>query len=365
MDVIMSLSRHQARVRLLALLAAGLGAYLLLRALPALLQGAWQIAALWGLTAAFGLWLWRADGAAARTAAASGSRRGAWASLALVAVAVLLLGAGCAASARPSLLERTVNRLFGPPPVQMRESYAANPGGSSVDHSAFDALLQRHVDSGGMVDYAGLQADAAQLDAYIASLATVPVDSLGRDARLALLINAYNAFTLRLILDHYPVASIRDIPDAERWDHVRWSIGGKAFSLNQIEHEQIRAHFAEPRIHFALVCAAWSCPKLRAEAYVAECLEAQLADQTAWVHARDRWLIWDPDTGRLGLTRLYQWYAGDFDQAAGSVSAYVARYHAGVAAALAAGRSPEIYWLDYDWDLNDQARHGHETATEP
>ena len=78
-----------------------------------------------------------------------------------------------------------------------------------------------------------------------------------------LLINAYNAFTLRLILDYYPVRSIKDIRASKRWDDQRWRIGEAVFSLNQIEHEQIRPKFAEPRIHFALVCAAIGCPKLR------------------------------------------------------------------------------------------------------
>src|SRR5690606_18585297 len=109
------------------------------------------------------------------------------------------------------------------------------------------------VDAQGMVDYAGLAADTAALDGYIASLADVDLDVLSRDERLALLINAYNAFTLRLILDHYPVASIKDIPEAERWKAERWDLGGKTVSLDTIEHVMIRPVFNEPRIHWALV----------------------------------------------------------------------------------------------------------------
>ena len=119
---------------------------------------------------------------------------------------------------------------------------------------------------------------------------TAPIDELGRDERLALLINAYNAFTLRLILDHYPVASITDIPADQRWDAVRWRLAGETYSLNQIEHELVRPNFREPRIHFALVCAAVGCPPLRTEAYTGELLEEQLEGQTRYSHAHDRWL---------------------------------------------------------------------------
>jgi hypothetical protein len=96
---------------------------------------------------------------------------------------------------------------------------------------------------------------------------------MGRNEKLALLINAYNAFTLKLIVERLPVQSILDIPAAERWDAVRWKVGGQVWSLKQIEHEQIRPKFTEPRVHFALVCAAVGCPPLRNEAYDASRLD--------------------------------------------------------------------------------------------
>ncbi len=252
-------------------------------------------------------------------------------------------------------LHRWGVKAFGPPSVVMAEAYAESPAASAtkVDHSNFDSLLKKHVDPDGWVDYEALGKDAAQLDRYIASLADAPFDELGRDDKLALLINAYNAFTLRLILDYYPLNSIRDIPDAKRWDHKRWHLAGKTYSLNQIEHELIRAKFKEPRIHFALVCAAYSCPKLRNEAYTGERLEEQLSDQTAYTHSHPRWYKFDKRNNTLYLTALYDWYGDDFKAVAGSVLDYVADQAPEVRQAINAGQKPTIKWLDYDWKLND------------
>lgn len=230
----------------------------------------------------------------------------------------------------------------------------AMPVDRAFDHSAFDALLAKHVDKDGWVDYEGLHKDAALLDSYIASLGNAPFAELGRDQKLALLINAYNAFTLRLILDHYPIKSIKDIPSAKRWDAKRWRISTMTLSLNQIEHEQIRPKFAEPRIHFALVCAAIGCPKLRNEAYQAERIEEQLEDQTRYLHSHDRWFGYQPGAKEVHLTKLYKWYGADFEQVAGSVLDFAARYSSALKIAIEKDKTPRIKWLDYDWTLNDR-----------
>jgi len=253
--------------------------------------------------------------------------------------------------------QNALRGLFGPPQVQMSETYVDKPDGPSFDHSTFDALLSRHVNDRGGVDYAGLMRDRDTLNAYLKRVAAAPFEKMGRDQKLALLINAYNAFTLELILEHYDdgkLDSIRDIPSAKRWDAVRWRVGKHTWSLNQIEHEQIRPHFAEPRIHFVLVCAAVGCPPLRSEAYVADQLDEQLADQTRYVHTHDRWYRFNTDRNVVHLTQLYDWYGGDFEQAAGSVLAYVAQYDAKLKQRLDAGQKPKITWLDYDWSLNSQ-----------
>ena len=247
-----------------------------------------------------------------------------------------------------------IRGLFGPPAATLQESYSGKSDDTTFDHSQFDSLLRKHVSEGGWVDYEGMKADSANLDAYIASLEKAPFDKLGRDEKLALLINSYNAFTLRLILDHHPVKSIKDIPDAKRWADKRWKVAGNTWSLNRIEHEQVRPKFREPRVHFALVCAAVGCPPLRSEAYTGAKVEEQLADQTRYVHTHERWFRFDSKSSVAQLTKLYDWYGDNFKQVAGSVLAYAAKHSKELQAALDAKSSPRIEWLDYDWRLNSR-----------
>ncbi|MDA7978742.1 MAG: VTT domain-containing protein [Pirellulales bacterium] len=248
--------------------------------------------------------------------------------------------------------------LFGPPPVVSQETYTDILDGPNFDHSQLDALLTRYVNERGGVDYAGLMSERKVLQAYIASLGKAPFAELDRNEKLALLINAYNAFTLELVLEHWNngrMTSIKDdIPAEDRWDVERWKVGGSTWSLNQIEHDQIRPHFKEPRIHFALVCAAVGCPPLRSEAYTAERLEEQLADQTEYVHTHDRWFQLDADRNQVRLTQLYTWYRDDFEQSAGSVLQYAAQHSAELKRLLEAGKAPRKVWLNYEWALNSQ-----------
>lgn len=273
----------------------------------------------------------------------------------LIAVAgTLAVLAACA-----QMTKGRLGSMFGPPKATLHEAYVSTPTGAVFDHSAFDTVLKEHVSaSGGFVDYEALKKDAAGLDAYIATIAKVDIDTLGRDERLAFLINAYNAFTLRLILDHYPVDSIKDIPSNQRWDAKRWTIGGGTYSLNQIEHELIRPKFAEPRVHFALVCAAIGCPPLRNEAYTGSRLEEQLTDQSRYVHTHARWFRLNESKGELALTALYNWYGGDFTQKASSVVAYAAQFSPDLVRLINAGKEPRVTFLDYSWKLNSVANRG-------
>jgi hypothetical protein len=258
---------------------------------------------------------------------------------------------------QPGPVRRVAIRLFGPPVVAMAEVHTgSSEGATTFDHSALGALLAAHVDADGRVDYAGLEGRREELRGYLAAVGTADPQALGRDELLALLINAYNAFTLELILEHYPVGSIRDIPEDRRWKAQRWTIGGESHSLDRIEHERIRGEFREPRIHFALVCAAEGCPPLRAEAYVGARLDAQLDDQMRRVHGDRRWIRYEPGAERIELTALYEWYAGDFEQVAPSVLDYVARYRDDLAGDLAGGHVPAVRYLEYDWSLNDARR---------
>ncbi len=204
--------------------------------------------------------------------------------IALAVAALVMVGAASTLVANSKGFENWLMGLFGPPRVEMKEAYAAagaegNEAGASFDHSTLDALLHEYVDDDGWVDYRGMKAVEPELDDYLTAVAAAPFDALGRDEKLALLINAYNAFTLKLIVEHLPLDSIMDIAAAERWDAVRWNVGGNVWSLNQIEHEQIRPKFVEPRIHFAVVCAAVGCPPLRPEAFDPACLDEQLPSE--------------------------------------------------------------------------------------
>lgn len=252
-----------------------------------------------------------------------------------------------------------------PPSVSSREAYAPSPSGPAFDHALFDQLLGDYVDEAGYVDYEGLRQEPGRLERYLQQVADAPFDDLGRNEKLALLINAYNAFTLQLILEHYPVETIMDIPRHTRWDEPRWQIGSHTWSLAEIEHEQIRPKFEEPRIHFALVCAAVGCPPLRDEAYTGERIDEQLEDQARYVHRRDRWVRFDDVQGVVFLTMLYRWYAGDFQQAAGSVLQYAAQYSSDLEQALENSDSPQIRHIDYDWRLNGLQNKPTDTSEPP
>ncbi len=280
-----------------------------------------------------------------------------WGTAALCGVALLLVAAAGCAQLRPETSRKILGRLFGAAPeVELRETYEASESdGPGFDHSLLDELLARHVNERGGVDYEALAQQREQLQRYIGSLADAPMDEMSRDERLALLINAYNAFTLELILEHYPLEEIKDIPAGRRWKDRRWKVGGHTWSLDDIEHKQIRPNFREPRIHFALVCAAVGCPPLRRNAYSAVRLEEQLEEQARYVHEHPRWFRYDPDRDRVWLTSLYRWYGGDFEQVAGSVLAYAARYNPDLKTALESGQKPDVTFLDYDWSLNSAA----------
>jgi len=261
------------------------------------------------------------------------------------ALSTLTLGLGACASL-PLQTNPVVLALFGPPRPELSEAYAESGSGARFDHSGFDQLLRAHV-ADFQVDYDGLRAEEASLDRYLESVATAPFDALDRDAKLAFLINAYNAFTLKLILDNggSELASIRDIPSAERWDAERWTLAGRTVSLSSLEHEELRAKFVEPRIHFAINCASVGCPPLRNEAYTADRLEEQLEDQARIIHTDPRWTQIEGRT--VQLSSLYLWYESDFSQVAGSSLGFASTWRP----ELAEGEW-KIVWKDYDWALN-------------
>ena len=161
-------------------------------------------------------------------------------------------------------------------------AYAVAATSAVVDHSAFDKLLHKHVNAQGLVNYQGFKADEVAFNQYLAMLSkNPPAANWPKNDQMAYWINAYNAYTIRLILDHYPVESIKDIGSKIKipfvttpWAAKFFSIGGERMSLDNIEHGILRKKFDDPRIHFSLVCASMSCPRLRNEAYTADKLNA-------------------------------------------------------------------------------------------
>lgn len=229
----------------------------------------------------------------------------------------------------------------------------------TIDLRIWDELLQRYVDDLGRVNYRRWKAEGADvLRVWLESLADVDLaDFTDADARLALWLNAYNAIAISQVLEVYPIASIRPkvlgIPNwlsfLDFFTRSNTIIGGKKYSLNQIEHAILRPEFAEPRIHFALVCASVGCPLLRRGAYFPESVRTQLeADASRFIHNPDK-VRYDAQKKTLYLSKIFKWYGEDFVKAAGSVAEYVGGY---LGPEAAVGDGWAIVFLPYDWNLN-------------
>lgn len=236
-------------------------------------------------------------------------------------------------------------------------------------HHAWTQLLERHVawrsnGHASVVDYAGFQQDMDELKAYLSQLSAVMPDEYRRwqaSQRLAFLINAYNAFTVKLVADHYPVDSIKDIGGlfSSPWRQAFIPLLGQTLTLDQIEHGLIRepGTFDEPRIHFAVNCASIGCPALRDEAFVAERLNEQLEDsQLRFLSDRSR-NRYDPIRQRVQISRIFDWYGDDFSKKWGSLDNYLNQHLQPLSNPSGQHVPPEklrIEYLDYDWDLNDK-----------
>ena len=235
-------------------------------------------------------------------------------------------------------------------------------GSETFDHVDWDEILSAYVRDGGRhFDYAGLKREEAKLHRYLDRLAEADLASLLPTELEALLINAYNAFTIRTVLDHvteeggYQIESIRDVPDVfSREAHV---VGGFTLSLDNIEHNILRPYFKDPRIHFSVNCASTSCPPLAARAFLGDTLDRQL-------DAATRATLSNPDyvqveDGALVLTKILEWYGGDFVNpdfrgAEDTLPAFIARYATEDVRAFIEAKDTDvpIRFRDYDWRLN-------------
>lgn len=259
---------------------------------------------------------------------------------------------------------------------------SANAQAFDHSHAAFTALLKKHVvviDGGksSAVRYAELQKDRAALKTYLASLSAVKetdFNTWSKPQRMAFLINAYNGFTLELMLQHYPVKSIKDIGGTfdNRWKRKFFQLFGQDSFLDKIEHEILRKQGAynDVRIHYAVNCASIGCPALREEAFIAERLDKQLEEQAVrFLSDRSRNRFSKGANGKLEVSMIFKWFSEDwersytnFDGKAAPIKSredYFARYAALLAdnpadqQKIASGKV-NITYLDYDWAINDQ-----------
>lgn len=212
------------------------------------------------------------------------------------------------------------------------------------DHQAFDALLRQYVDSKGQVNYTAFKQAENQLGAYLNTLSlATPAEGWAKNEALAYWMNAYNAYTLKLILQNWPLSSVMDLHGGKPWD-VKWiELAGKTYSLNQIEHQIIRPQFKDARIHFAVNCAAKSCPPLYNRAFTSQGLNSTLERLTkAFINNE----AYNKTAGTTAqVSKLFDWYQEDF----GNLRTYLNTY---LNTPLEADSS--IGFLDYDWALNSR-----------
>lgn len=227
--------------------------------------------------------------------------------------------------------------------------------GSAVpDHEGWTALLEQYVADDGLVNYQGLLDDKDRLNAYTQLLAdNPPAENWTKEEQLAYWINAYNAFTVKLIVENYPLESIKDLNPtiaiplvSTIWNKEWFEIGGEGFSLDRIEHKILLKDFNEPRIHFAVNCASMSCPVLRTEAFEPDRIDEQLEEQASLFLNDPSRNVLDPLEPKL--SKIFSWFTGDFTEDQ-SLIEFVNRYAKEKIAPKA-----KIRYLDYDWALNDQ-----------
>ncbi|MCK0146351.1 DUF547 domain-containing protein [Arenibacter sp. F26102] len=223
-----------------------------------------------------------------------------------------------------------------------RENYAPKIN-LQLDHTNWEKLLKKYVDNIGNVDYKGFTKDISELQSYLDYLAkNRPTDKATKSERLAYYINLYNAATVKLILDNYPTKSIKNIKNP--WGKDIVEIGNEKISLGDLEHKILRK-MNEPRIHFAINCASYSCPKLLNTAFNAANLEKLLEQAAAdFINDPKRNVL---TKEKASLSEIFNWYKKDFTEK-GSLVDYINKY-----ATQKLTSNTKISYLNYNWDLNE------------
>ena len=228
-----------------------------------------------------------------------------------------------------------------------------SPGwsGTEVDNGLFGELLRDHVENG-VVDYQGFKNEGAKLDQYLKILEKVDTNRLSRNEQFAFYVNAYNAWTIKLILSGYPgIKSIKDLGSAFRspWKKKISYIDGDILTLDNIEHDILRPRFKDPRVHFVVNCASKGCPPLRSEPYEGRVLDQQLDEMTsAFINQPEMNRLEGPN---LYVSSIFKWFSKDFNK---DVIGFFLKYADGdLKKGLEANKERiKIKYLDYDWSLN-------------
>ncbi|MFN0081601.1 MAG: DUF547 domain-containing protein [Ferruginibacter sp.] len=223
---------------------------------------------------------------------------------------------------------------------------------NSIVHIQWTALLKKHVNNNGDVNYKGFIKDSLKLNKYLNLLSNNAPDSLwSKNEQFAYWINAYNAFTVKLIIQNYPLKSIKDLGSTATnnspWDKKFFTIGGKQMTLNIIEHEILRKQFNDPRLHFAINCASYSCPKLLNKAFESSRLDAQLNERAKDFMNDTSKNILAKKNARLSSILL--WYGTDFTKTGVSKIEYINRF-----SKIKIDTTANVTYLKYNWALNEQ-----------
>ncbi|MBF0432750.1 MAG: DUF547 domain-containing protein [Fibrobacteria bacterium] len=222
-------------------------------------------------------------------------------------------------------------------------------------HDSWDGLLQKYV-ANGLVDYEGLKANADDLqvlETYLSQLEKSTLTNWSRDQKLAFWINAYNAFTIKLILNNYPLKSIRDIK--KPWKQKIWQVAGETLSLDDIEHKKLREELKEPRIHFAIVCASIGCPDLTSKAFTVGNVEALLTERAAFFFTQKKnfYLEQKNNIVTIHLSSILKWFADDFGKNQEERIAFVLKYTGDAdKKKIEEAEKIKIKHIKYNWSLN-------------
>lgn len=221
-----------------------------------------------------------------------------------------------------------------------QKSVITNP--EKISHQSFNNLLQKYVSSNGTVNYKGLKSSKLELETYINSLAKqIPDNTWNKNAALAYWINAYNAFTLKLIVDNYPVKSVTNLSGGKPWDVKNIPLAGKKYSLNNIENDIIRPNYKDARIHFAVNCAAVSCPPLANVAFTESNINDLLDTRTKdFINSSANTIT----ASKVRISKIFEWYSSDF----ADVKSFLNKY-----STIKVNNNASVGYNEYDWKLNE------------